>query len=139
MRGGIHHLDLTVRDPDASRPFYEAVLGLMGYRLAHCHGHGFDFDADHAEGFCSVGIMRAEGAGSARRHDRYSPGLHHVAFSAQSRDDVDRLYAMLVGMGATILDPPVEYPRYGAGYYAVFITDPDGLKLEYVFQPRALA
>jgi catechol 2,3-dioxygenase-like lactoylglutathione lyase family enzyme len=33
---------------------------------------------------------------------------------------------------ATILDPPTEYPAYGAGYYAVFFADPDGLKLEFV-------
>jgi len=34
--------------------------------------------------------------------------------------------------GATILDPPADYPQYGAGYYAVFFADPDGLKLEVV-------
>ena len=32
MRGMIHHLDLTVRDPWASREFYDAVLGFLGYR-----------------------------------------------------------------------------------------------------------
>ena len=32
----------------------------------------------------------------------------------------------------TILDTPAEYPQYGAGYYAVFFADPNGLKLEYV-------
>jgi glyoxylase I family protein len=35
----------------------------------------------------------------------------------------------------TILDPPTEYPAYGAGYYAVFFADPDGLKLEFVHYP----
>ena len=32
MRGAIHHLDLTVKDPRASHGFYAAVLGYMGYR-----------------------------------------------------------------------------------------------------------
>jgi len=32
MRGAIHHLDLTVRNPWASCDFYEAVLGFLGYR-----------------------------------------------------------------------------------------------------------
>ena len=33
-------------------------------------------------------------------------------------------------------DPPADYPSYGEGYYAVFFTDPDGLKLEgMVFKP----
>jgi NAD-dependent oxidoreductase involved in siderophore biosynthesis len=29
-----------------------------------------------------------------------------------------------------VVDPPADYPDYGDGYYAVFFTDPDGLKLE---------
>ena len=40
---------------------------------------------------------------------------------------------LLRGIGATILDAPADYPRYGPTYYAVFFADPDGLKLEYVF------
>ena len=34
-----------------------------------------------------------------------------------------------------VLDPPREYPEYVPGYYAVFFTDPDGLKLELVHIP----
>jgi catechol 2,3-dioxygenase-like lactoylglutathione lyase family enzyme len=45
------------------------------------------------------------------------------------------LHELLVGQKATILDPPTEYPAYGAGYYAVFFADPDGLKLEFVHYP----
>jgi glyoxylase I family protein len=137
MRGAIHHLDLTVKDPWASRGFYEQVLGFIGYRLVREHVRGFDFEIDAADGYCSIGLMAAEGEGRARRHDRYSPGLHHVAFTAGGREDVDRLHAVLVGIGAEVLDAPADYPQYGAGYYAVFFADPDGLKLEFVFQPRA--
>ncbi|MDP1961011.1 MAG: hypothetical protein Q8K93_02295 [Reyranella sp.] len=36
---------------------------------------------------------------------------------------------------SVILDAPADYPQYGAGYYAVFGTDPDGLKLEVVHLP----
>jgi catechol 2,3-dioxygenase-like lactoylglutathione lyase family enzyme len=137
MRGGIHHIDLTVCDPAASRGFYEHILGFMGYRLADAHERGFDFDLNGPEGFCSIGIMGADGEGAQRRHDRYSPGLHHIAWQADNRSDVDRLHALLLRIGATVLDAPAEYPRYGAGYYAVFFADPDGLKLEYVFRPPA--
>jgi catechol 2,3-dioxygenase-like lactoylglutathione lyase family enzyme len=136
MRGAVHHLDLTVRDPDASRAFYQAVLGFMGYRFVNDHPRGFDMDLDGPDGFSSIGIMRAEGPLADRAHDRYSPGLHHVAWTAASRDDVDGLHRRLQEIGATVLDPPAEYPQYGDGYYAVFFADPDGLKLEYVFTPR---
>ena len=72
--------------------------------------------------------------GEKRAHDRYSPGLHHVAFYALTRSDVDRLHQVLVDIGAVVLDPPAEYPQYGSGYYALFFADPDGLKLEFVFR-----
>jgi glyoxylase I family protein len=136
MRGSIHHLDLTVRDPQASRGFYTAVLGLMGYLEVADHDRGFDYDLRTEAGFCSIGIMRARGPNADRPHDRYSPGLHHVAWRAQSRADVEAMHEVLLGIGATILDPPAEYPQYGPGYYAVFFADPDGLKLEYVFKPE---
>ncbi len=135
-RGAVHHVDLTVTDPAVSRPFYEAVLGFMGYVIADVYEYGFDMDL-RIDGVlkASIGILRARGDNAGRAHDRYSAGLHHIAWNAASRDDVDAMYALLKRIGASILDPPAEYPRYGAGYYAVFFADPDGLKLEYVFKP----
>jgi len=59
-----------------------------------------------------------------------------VAFQAASRDDVDALHARLVERGVRVLDAPAEYPRYAPGYYAVFFSDPDGLKLELVHMPE---
>lgn len=136
MRGAIHHLDLTVKDPWTSRTFYDAVLGFMGYQCVKEDERGFDWDLVTAGGgFCSIGVVKADSEGRARTHNRYAPGLHHVAWRADSRADVDQLYACLVAIGATILDPPADYPQYGAGYYAVFFADPDGLKLEYVYVP----
>jgi glyoxylase I family protein len=135
LRGSIHHLDLTVRDPWASRGFYASVLGFLGYRLAADHERGLDFDLARPEGFCSIGLMKAQG--DPHPHDRYSPGLHHVAWTAESREDVNALHALLIEIGAEILDAPADYPRYGDPYYAVFFADPDGLKLEFVWSPRA--
>ena len=132
MRGLIHHIDLTVRDIAVSAPFYEAVLGFMGYRREREQADGIDWNRDLPGSFCSLGIKPAR---SDVTHDRYTPGLHHVAWAAESRDDVDRLYAELLRVGARILDAPADYPRYGAGYYAVFFADPDGLKFEYVYVP----
>jgi catechol 2,3-dioxygenase-like lactoylglutathione lyase family enzyme len=140
MRGGVHHIDLTVKDAQASRAFYESVLGFMGYTLSKGNPFaadetGFDFDLRDGDKFCSIGILSAKGEHANRTHDRYSPGLHHIAWNAASREDVDAMYAHLISIGATILDSPADYPRYGTGYYAVFFADPDGLKLEYVYKP----
>lgn len=142
MRGAVHHIDLTVKDAHASRAFYESVLGFMGYRVAgpisdlgNAPPNGYDFDLSDGDEFCSIGILSARGESAGRAHDRYSPGLHHIAWTAASREDVDAMYAHLLSIGATILDPPAEYPQYGPTYYAVFFSDPDGLKLEYVHKP----
>jgi glyoxylase I family protein len=87
MRGAIHHLDLTVKNPQASRAFYTAVLEFMGYRLIDDHERGYDFNLEGPQGFCSVGVMRASGAGANRQHDRYSPGLHHGRQPRRRRRD----------------------------------------------------
>ena len=49
-------------------------------------------------------------------------------FELASRNDVDALGAFLEANGMTVVDPPGEY--YGRSYYAVYFTDPDGMKLE---------
>jgi hypothetical protein len=49
-------------------------------------------------------------------------------FELASRNDVDVLGAFLEANGMTVVDPPGEY--YGRSYYAVYFTDPDGMKLE---------
>jgi len=137
MRGLIHHLDLTVRDPDQVFAFYDAVLSALGYQLKSKSARGFLWNLASASGVHSIGIVRASPEGAERPHDRYAPGLHHVAWAVESRDEVDRMYEIVRRIGATVLDPPADYPQYnnGQGYYAVFFADPDGLKLECVFTP----
>jgi catechol 2,3-dioxygenase-like lactoylglutathione lyase family enzyme len=132
MRGSLHHLDLTVRDLAGSAPFYDALLGFLGYRRMRTASDGIDWDLETPQGVCSIGIKPAR---SGRSHDRYACGLHHVAWHADSRHDVDALHRRLVEIGARILDAPADYPRYGPGYYAVFFADPDGLKFEFVHGP----
>jgi glyoxylase I family protein len=137
MRGVVHHVDLTVRDPKASFAFYDAVLGVLGYHLERDDERGFDWNLETQLGSHSIGVMRASEEGARRTHDRYSPSLHHLAWAVESREEVDRVHECLLRIGATILDRPADYPQYnkGRGYYAVFFSDPDGLKLECVYTP----
>lgn len=137
MRGRIDHVVLTVRDPQASFALYDAILRFLGYALVSQGDAGFEWVLEDDRSSPSVCLVKARDGGAARQHDRYAPGLHHLAWAADSRADVDRLHALLVEMKADVLDAPAEYPQYngGRGYYAVFFTDGDGLKLEYVFTP----
>ena len=74
--------------------------------------------------------------GKKHKHRIGNIGFHHYAFELGSRRDVDGLYEVLKQHKINVVDPPADYPDYGEGYYAVFFTDPDGLKLEgMVFKP----
>ena len=111
MRGVIHHLDLTVRDPERSFAFYDAVLSALGYRLERKSERGFDWNLDSPVGVHSIGIVRASETGAARAHDRYAPGLHHVAWGLESRSAVDGMYEVARKIGARVLDAPADYPH----------------------------
>jgi glyoxylase I family protein len=131
-RGFVHHLDLTVRDMALASAFYVRVMPLLGLRrIADCA----DGPLWAGESF-ELGLQAARGPNRLRLHDRYSSGLHHLAFGAESRAQVDQVHRQLVVAGVDILDGPAEYPEYAPGYYAVFFRDPDGMKLEFVYTPN---
>jgi glyoxylase I family protein len=132
---GLHHIDLVVSSLDRSLPFYRELLGPMGW-----HGLG-EVEGERGETIwylsgpgTSVGLRTAQPARLGERYDRYSVGLHHVAFEAMSRAVVDERAEWVRGQGAEIESGPEEY-GYIPGYYAVFFYDPDGIKLEILHVP----
>jgi catechol 2,3-dioxygenase-like lactoylglutathione lyase family enzyme len=127
--GAIHHVDLSAGDLARSTTFYDQVLPLIGFRRGVSVPEGPIWVGAGLE----IGLQPAR---SATAHDRYAPGLHHLAFTAPSRAAVDAFHERLLELGVPVLDAPAEYPQYAPGYYAVFFADPDGIKLEYVFTPR---
>lgn len=134
MSDFLHHIDLTVSNPVKARPLYELFLRHCGFTLKSAGDDWAGFGLGDKRYPC-ITLLKAKGSGAARKHDRYSPGLHHLSLRASSREDVDALYGKLTAFGADVLDPPADYPEYGTGYYAVFFADPDELKLEYAFTP----
>ena len=132
-RGAVHHIDLSVSDVAAAKRVYGPVLEFLGYTMVKDRPDGCEWDVQGREPFgASLGIRTATAGGS---HDRYAPGLHHLAWRVESRDAVDAAHALLVEHRIPVLDPPAHYPEYSGDYYAVFFADPDGLKLEIVHAP----
>jgi catechol 2,3-dioxygenase-like lactoylglutathione lyase family enzyme len=131
VTGWIHHIDLTAADVDAATAFYDRVLPLIGFERRPDCEDGPIWAGARVE----IGLQGAR-PGSARSHDRYSPGLHHLAFGAPDAAAVDRFYGELLQLNVEVLDPPARYERYAPGYYAVFFLGPDGLKLEYAYTPQ---
>ncbi len=136
-RGFISHLDLNVANPEASVTFYGVVLGHLGFER-HDIGPGRSWwSLRYADGAVfGIEIRPPAHAAPRDRHERYSPGIDHLAFHAESRDDVDALYASLIGAGIPVADPPAEYD-YTPGYYAVAFDDPSGIRLEVVYEPAS--
>ena len=120
---------IVLRTPD-KRPLMDWYRDVLGARIVFENDFiGFlTYDSEHHR----VAVIQMP---DLTRAVPQAAGLHHVAWAAESRDDVDRLYAELLRVGARILDAPADYPQYGKGYYAVFFADPDGLKFEYVHVP----
>jgi glyoxylase I family protein len=137
-RGSVNHLALTASDLERSAEFYDRVLGFIGYARVEVPQPTQQLMKTRLLAWASpngsVTLRPARGEAVSRRHDRDAPGLNHLAFNAEGRDDVDRMHELLKSIGAQILDPPAAYP-YRPGYYAVYFTDPDGVKLEFAYWP----
>lgn len=131
--GRVHHVFVNVADMTRAREFYGWLMPALGYATSWDFGNGQGFLSPHGSFWLKPADPRF--AADAFHKDRV--GLCEIAFAATSRGDVDALHRALVARGATILDAPREYPEYVPGYYAVFFTDPDGLKLELVHIPGA--
>jgi len=82
----------------------------------------------------SVSLRESQSEVRRTPHDRYAVGIHHIAFAASSRALVDELASRARQQAAEIESGPQEY-GYTPGYYAVFLHDPDGLKLEILHRP----
>ena len=133
----IDHLDLVVTSLERSLEFYRGLLGPLGYvhegEIEGERGERVVYLSRHGGGG-SISLRERQSDGHATPYDRYAVGIHHIAFAASSRERVDERAAWLREHGAEIESGPREY-GYTPGYYAVFLHDPDGLKLEVLHRP----
>ncbi|HYT26430.1 MAG TPA: VOC family protein [Actinomycetota bacterium] len=119
----IDHVGLLVRDLAASRRFYLAALGPLGFRLLYEQGPSVAFGV---EGHDDFAINASD-----------TPGSHaHVAFVARDRAAVDAFHAAALANGGRDNGAPGLRPEYHAGYYAAFVLDPDGNNVEAVHHDR---
>ena len=136
-RGSISHIALTVSDLERSTRFYNKVFEFIGFKRVEVPESTQQATKTRPQSWVgqgySISIRPSKSEFAHRLHNRNAPGFNHMAFSARDRSDIEKMYALLKEMGATILDAPT-YP-YSPGYFAVHFTDPDGLKLEFAYAP----
>ena len=117
----INHISIGVRDISAAKRFYDAALAPLGFRClsesAGSLGYG-----DTAPEFWVNAVRRPVLADT-------ESGLH-VCFDAPSRKTVDAFHAAALSSGGRDNGAPGLRADYGAGYYAAFVVDPDGYRIE---------
>jgi len=145
MQPIVDHIQITVRDMSVAVPFYDKLLPLLGFSpesktSAVIDAHEFHVvEYSHPRMAFAITSPRT-GFRNETIHRRKPGALHHLAFRAGSRAEVDGLYAELKVIGAVIVTPPREYPEYTPpGYYALFFKDLEGIKYEIVTHSKAIA
>lgn len=133
----IDHIQITVKDMALAVPFYDRLMPILGFdprrrvntTIAEHELHVCDYTHPRLN-FC-ISSPREPFKDEAI-HRRKPGALHHLAFRADSRAEVDRIHEALIAIGATIVAAPRTYPEYSPSYYAVFFKDPEGIKYEIV-------
>ena len=139
MKPKIDHIQITVKDLNKAEAFYDKLMPILGFDLSkkskgRVADHEFDvIEYSHPE--LIIGFNSPRKIFENDDVHRRKPGsLHHLAFQAQSREEVDALYVQIAKTEAQIIEVPRFYPQHGESYYALFFKDPDGIKLEIVFE-----
>ncbi|MBK8019664.1 MAG: VOC family protein [Betaproteobacteria bacterium] len=122
---GFDHLYLAVSDPRRSESFYDRVMPALGFRR-NAFTLGGDPHVQYYNRHFGVVLRPARSAGA---HDPYAPGLHHLCLRVESADDVKRAANELRALGVDVEGPEL-HREYAPDYWAVFFTDPDGIRLE---------
>lgn len=114
----IAHTSLTVSDYKKSKAFFDRALGALGYRnnMEYEEAAGFN-DGKNTDFWIS-------------KEASITPT--HIAFQAQSKDQVQAFYKEALAAGGKDNGAP-GYRDYSPGYYAAFVYDPDGNNVEAVW------
>ena len=130
----LHHLSLGALDIDRAARFYDAVLAPLGYvRVWSDLRPGED---EQAVGYGPPGSGDKLCIKQVTAPVPVIPGFH-LAFAAESRSAVQAFYAAALAAGGCDNGLAGLRPDYGEHYYAAFVVDPEGHRLEAVCNARA--
>jgi catechol 2,3-dioxygenase-like lactoylglutathione lyase family enzyme len=127
MSGMLDHASLGVDDLARSRTFYDAALAPLGYRRV--------YDLDDASGYGAPEPqpLREQALPFWIGYEPQGAALNgHVCFRAPRRAAVDAFYKAALGAGGRDNGAPGLRPHYHHAYYAAFVIDPDGHRIEAV-------
>ncbi len=117
----INHVSIGVRDIAKTKRFYDAALKPLGYT---CLSEG-----DGSLGYGRDAVVLWISAAGKQDIPKTTPGLH-FCFDAPTRASVTAFHAAALKAGGRDNGKPGLRPDYSANYYAGFVVDPDGYRLE---------
>jgi catechol 2,3-dioxygenase-like lactoylglutathione lyase family enzyme len=124
------HVSIGVETLERAGAFYDAALAPLGYVRLWRHRRAVGYGPEGFKGEAPFAIL--ESGPDAKPPERDL----HIAFVAPSREAVDRFHAAAVSAGGVDDGPPGIRENYDPGYYAAFVRDPDGHRLEAVLHER---
>lgn len=120
----LDHVSITVSDLDRAGVFYDAVLGALGVAREWRREDRIRYGERGARGETFVSVVAAPDAAAG--------GPRHWAFRAPDRAAVDAFHAAGLAHGGADDGAPGVRPAYHDAYYAAFLLDPDGNRVEAV-------
>ncbi len=117
----LHHVSLGINDIDRARAFYDPVMRELG--LART------FDVAEAVGYGAGVTVFSLNLPSDGKRAAAGNGVH-IAFEVEQRAAVDAFHRAALAHGGSDAGAPGLRPEYDANYYAAFVRDPDGNKIE---------
>jgi len=122
---GIDHLYITVSDLERSEKFYDVVMVILGFRKSP-----FQIGAEkHIQYYNHHFGIVLRPARVMDQHNPYAPGFHHLCLRVEGEMDVREATSKLNAHGISVSEPK-SYPEYAPDYFAVYFSDPDGIRLE---------
>jgi len=119
----IDHVSVAVRDLARAARFYSASLGALGITQLETRAATIGFGKQYAEFWIN---LRADALPAPEKSGA------HVCFRARSTEMIDAFHAAALAAGGLDDGRPGLRPQHGDGYYAAFVRDPDGNRIEAV-------
>ena len=124
----IDHVSLAVSDLERALPFYEQVLAPLGMSKLVTRPAAVGFGKAYPEVWINLR--------SAMQPLSPESGVH-LCLRAKSIEEVDAFHAAAVAAGGVSESAPSMRPHDRVRYYATFIADPDGNRIEAVTFPQS--
>ena len=116
------HVKFGVSDYEASKAFFVKALEPFGVKVVLWGPPMGGVEIVHTKDKASLCLYQTE----------EKPAHLHLAFRAETRQQVDAFYRAALEAGAKDNGAPGLRPQYHANYYAAFVIGPDGHNLEAV-------